>query len=89
MSFKVIEKACDTCIYRADSPFDLEKLENQVRDQYVGFRSYRVCHESKSACCHGFWNRHKDQFPLGQVAQRLNAVVFVAKPPSPRPRENK
>ena len=79
MSFNVIEKACDTCIYRADSPLDLEKLENQVRDQYVGFRSYRVCHESKSACCRGFWNRHKDQFPLGQVAQRLNAVVFVAK----------
>ena len=65
MSFKVIEKACDTCIYRADSPLDLEKLENQVRDQYVGFRSYRVCHESKSACCRGFWNRHKDQFSVG------------------------
>ena len=25
MSFKVIEKACDTCIYRADSPLDLAK----------------------------------------------------------------
>ena len=35
--------------------------------------------KARGACCRGFWNRHKDQFPLGQVAQRLNAVVFVAK----------
>ncbi len=30
-----------------------------------------------SACCRGFWNRHKNQFAAGQLAQRLGLVVFV------------
>jgi hypothetical protein len=28
-------------------------------------------------CCRGFWNRHKDKFALGQIAQRLGWVVFI------------
>ena len=30
-----------------------------------------------TACCRGFWNRHKDEFAVGQVAQRLGLVVEV------------
>ena len=54
----VIRKTqCRTCIYRPDSPLDLEQLENQVRDT-VG----------KTVCCRGFWNRHAGDFPADQLA---------------------
>lgn len=75
--FKVQTKACATCIYRKDSPLDLAALERAIADPYVGFKGHRVCHHSKDACCRGFWNRHKDKFQMGQVAQRLGIVRFV------------
>lgn len=76
--FKVQDSPCATCIYRADSPLDVAALEAQVADPYGGFRAHRVCHHSDDVCCNGFWARHKDEFPLGQVAQRLGMVEFVA-----------
>lgn len=75
--FKVQEKQCETCIYRKDSPLDLETLEQAVRDEYVGFNGYRICHHSDDACCRGFWNAHKDEFAAGQIAQRLGLVEFI------------
>lgn len=74
---KVQKKMCATCIYRPDSALDLKALEDQVRDQHVGFKSHRVCHHSTDVCCRGFWEAHKDEFQLGQVAQRMNMVEFV------------
>lgn len=78
--FRVKRKACATCIYRKDSPLDIRKLENDVRDNYGGFKGYRVCHSPKrksGACCRGFWNRHKWKFAAGQIAQRLGLVEYV------------
>jgi hypothetical protein len=77
MTFRVQKKSCSTCIYRKDSPLDLEKLENDIRDPYIGFKGYRICHHSNDVCCRGFWNKHKDSFPAGQIAQRLKMVEFV------------
>ena len=76
--FQVQQKPCLTCIYRKDSPLDLKTLEAQVADRFGGFKGHRICHHSDSACCRGFWNRHKDKFAAGQIAQRLDLVVFVA-----------
>lgn len=75
--FKVQKAQCKTCIYRRDSPLDLKRLEAQIADKYGGFTGYRICHHSRSACCAGFWHRHKDKFALGQIAQRLGFVDFV------------
>lgn len=75
--FKVQARRCATCIYRKDSSLDIKVLEDQVRDRYVGFKDHRICHHSKDACCRGFWDHHRDNFPLGQIAQRLNMVEFV------------
>lgn len=77
---KVCSRQCPTCIYRPDSLFDLKKLEAQIADPYMAgfFKGHRVCHHTKDACCRGFWNKHKDSFALGQVAQRMNVVIFVA-----------
>lgn len=77
MTLRVQSKACATCIYRKDSPLNLNQLENAVRDKHMGFKGYRICHHSKDAVCRGFWNRHKDEFALGQIAQRLNLVEYV------------
>ena len=77
-SFQVKSAICETCIYRADLAWNLKKLEDDVRDTYIGFKSYRECHKRGSGvCCRGFWNAHKDEFASGQVAQRLNLVEFV------------
>lgn len=64
---------CETCIYKPGSPLNLARLEREAlrRD------SYRVCHHSKNAVCRGFWNAHSNDFNLGRIAQRLNAVRFV------------
>lgn len=75
--FQVQKKQCPTCIYRPDSPLDLARLEAEVADPHGGFRGHRICHHHGAACCRGFWNRHKDQFPAGQIAQRLGLVRFV------------
>ena len=61
---------CRTCIYRPRSPLDLAALEAAVADGYGGFKGHRVCHHSASACCAGFWRRHRDKFAAGQIAQR-------------------
>lgn len=77
MSFLVQKTQCESCIYKPGSPLDLKKLEAAIADPNGGFTSYRVCHHSDSACCAGFWARHKDEFPLGQIAQRLDVVKLV------------
>ena len=70
--------ACSTCIYRTESGFDLEALEDQVRDPHIGFQGFRICHQSEGICCRGFWNAHKDEFPAGQISQRMGMVDFVS-----------
>jgi len=77
LGFKVQKVQCKTCIYRPDSPLDIQKLEADVADSYGGFKGHRICHHSVDACCAGFWARHKDKFQLGQIAQRLGMVTFV------------
>lgn len=74
---RVQKTQCSTCIYRPDSPLDLAKLEADVADGYGGFTGHRICHHSDDACCAGFWARHKNEFQLGQIAQRLGMVEFV------------
>jgi hypothetical protein len=77
----VQSKQCSTCIYRRDSALDLRKLEAQIADPRMAgfFKGFRACHHAtRDVCCRGFWNRHKDHFAAGQIAQRLGCVVFVA-----------
>lgn len=77
--FQVQAKQCATCIYHKASPLDVKALEAQIADPRMAgfFTGHRICHHSDVACCRGFWNRHKDDFQAGQLAQRLNFVEFV------------
>lgn len=77
--FRVQKKQCKTCIYGLKSPLNVARLEAEITDPDESgfFVSYRICHHSKDICCRGFWDRHKDAFNLGRIAQRLHAVEFV------------
>ena len=80
---EVQARMCKTCIYRPDSTLDLARLEADVADPrfpgyFVGYRSCHHAPDRRRVCCRGFWDRHKDAFTLGQLAQRLERVVFVA-----------
>lgn len=73
---------CDTCIYRPDSSLDIKALEAAIADPKMKghFVGYRMCHTPKrksGLVCRGFWNRHKDHFDLGQLAQRLGFVRYA------------
>jgi len=76
---QVQKKQCDTCIFKQGLGWPIEALLDDVRDPNMEghFRGYRICHSSKTACCAGFWARYKDNFDLGQVAQRLGFVEYV------------
>jgi len=80
---KVQKYQCSSCIYRKDSPLDIRELEKAIADPKMkgSFIGYRACHHAgrEKICCRGFWNRHKNDFTLGQVAQRLKAVIFVVR----------
>ena len=55
------------------------------------FIGYRVCHHSQNdpegVCCRGFWNKHKDHFTNGQLAQRLGLVEMIQEKAATPPRE--
>jgi hypothetical protein len=82
--FQVQAKQCKTCIYGPNwRGRPIAELEDQVREKHrgaTGFSGYRVCHSQKRSgkvCCRGFWNKHKNHFAMGQIAQRLGWVEFV------------
>ena len=82
LGFLIQRRMCQPCIYRKDSPLDVQRLEAQIADPHMPgfFRGYRACHhatETSGICCAGFWRRHRNHFTLGQLAQRLGLVRYV------------
>jgi len=79
--FIVRATQCRTCIYRRDSPLDLAGLERAIADPRLPgfFKGYRICHHTTASCCRGFWRRNRNNFTLGQLAQRLGFVRFSDK----------
>ena len=82
MGFKVNKKMCKTCIFRPNSPFsiDLDRYMDEITDEKGYIKGWRICHEDaskKEVCCRGFWNCYKNNFQVGQIAQRLNLVEEV------------
>jgi hypothetical protein len=85
--FPVMKRQCETCIYskawRELGGTPVAVLEDQVREKHrgaTGFKGSRICHSQEKggkATCRGFWNRHKDEFAAGQIAQRFDCVEFV------------
>lgn len=71
---------CKTCIYRPESPLDLERLENECKDRFGFYAGYRICHahqDASNVCCRGFYNAHGDESTPLQIAGRLGLVRFT------------
>ena len=82
LMFQVRKTQCETCIYRKDSPLDLEELERKVKDDHGFFSGYRICHKhinESNVCCRGFWNKRGRQSTATQIASRLRIVYFSDK----------
>jgi hypothetical protein len=80
--FRVQKRLCASCIYRPDTSLDLSKLEADIADPNMAghFKGFRECHKAprgSAICCRGFWEKHRDHFDAGQLAQRLNLVELV------------
>lgn len=78
--FLVQRRMCASCIYLPNTHFNIQKLEDEVRDPHMGFKGHRICHHAPQdsfICCRGFWEKHKDEFQAGQIAQRMGVVEFV------------
>lgn len=91
MTFPVRATQCESCIFRPHNRSMLPALLAQVRDPHVPwyFKGFRECHEPKRAsglCCRGFWDRYRDRFTVGQLAQRLGMVIFTDQPQKRRRR---
>lgn len=76
--FRVQRSMCSTCIFKPESPLDLDRLLADIADKHGGFSGHRICHHSRDATCAGFWARHKNDFAIGQLAQRLRLVELVS-----------
>ena len=83
MSFKVRKHRCKTCIFGSRVNWNLEELLDMIRDPEnpESFTSYRVCHDDQDnvpeRCCRGFWDKHRNDFLLGRVAQIAGVVKEV------------
>ena len=84
--FLVRRAACDSCIYRSDSPLDIEKLEADIHDGYGATVGYRICHHHKEACCRGFWNKHAKDVVTTRFALMLGIVKFIDDDEDPNPK---
>ena len=78
--FKVQKKKCDQCLFTANKIVD-DKRKREILIETKQSDSFFICHkatlENDKVCCRGFWDKHKHDFNLGRIAQRLNCVQMV------------
>ena len=81
---RVRREQCDTCIFRANSPFDLAKLLAECGPAHGTYAKWRACHSHADGdtVCAGFAERHGADCEPIQLASRLasaglGAVVLV------------
>jgi hypothetical protein len=78
---KVQQHQCATCIYRPESPLDLQRLEAEIADPHMAgfFAGHRICHQSENAVCAEFWARYKDAFTVGQVVSGVKVRRYYVR----------
>jgi hypothetical protein len=81
MNLLIKRRQCVTCIFnpRYWKTDRLAALLDEIRDPAMDghFSGYRICHHSDKAVCAGFWAQHRNDFDLGQIAQRLGLVCYT------------
>lgn len=79
---EVRKTKCDQCLF-TDNRIVSQKRAGDVVKDCLKRDTYFICHKTQTEdapqdmCCRGFWDQHKNNFNLGRIAQRLQAVRFV------------
>lgn len=80
---KVQSKPCNQCLFTKNRIVSKERATSIVKDS-LKKDTFFVCHKSSiegdghgEVCCKTYWDRYKNQFNLGRIAQRLDVVKFV------------
>lgn len=79
---KVRKAQCDQCLF-SDKKIVSAKRATDVVKGCLKKDTYFICHKTQTEdapgdmCCRGFWDRFKDNFNLGRIAQRLKMVEFI------------
>lgn len=82
LRLRVQDQPCATCIYGPASGADLARLDAAIADpdrtgRYTRYQPCVLAPRREPVCCRGFWDRHKDDFDGGELAQHLGIVRFV------------
>lgn len=78
-----IQKAkCDQCLFTKNMVVKNNTRRTEIIKSALNNDTYFICHKSSIAsngdvCCRGFWDKFKNDFNLGRIAQRLNFVNEV------------
>ena len=79
--FEVCEKRCDQCLFGANKIVS-DKRKAGLLKEIVQEQSYFECHKAtiagKNTCCGGFYDTMGHASQMVRIAERLNAVKFVA-----------
>ena len=81
LGFRVQEHPCNQCLFSTARIVDQERSDAIVKGCLDTDR-YFICHKDRKhgnhgACCRGFWDRYKNHFLAGRLAQLLEIVKFV------------
>jgi hypothetical protein len=79
MTFQVLDKPCDQCLYGKNRIVSDERFE-ELKDELARKDSHFICHKASllglDVCCRGDWNARSGG-QLGRIMDRLNAVKFI------------
>lgn len=79
---RIMAELCATCIFRPGNKMQLhpDRVQGMVADALSREGGTIVCHETldhrEHAVCRGFFNRHKNDVALLQIAERMGVVVW-------------
>jgi len=80
MSFKVMDRRCDECLFSDDKIVSPERKADVLANCAVNdnhFTCHKVHGTNEDVCCRGFYDT-QPPCQLTRIAQRLNMVEFVS-----------
>ena len=84
MTFKVMAKQCDQCLFSKNRIVSLAR-KREVLAECARNDAHFICHKASIAgdqdvCCRGFYDKDPGASNLMRIAGRLGAVEFVKEP---------
>jgi hypothetical protein len=87
---RVLERRCGTCIFRPGDPMHLGAARTrQVIEENLRAGALLTCHTTLPygphpdfgpAVCAGFWARHRNDVPIGRLAELLLGILRIPPP---------